>query len=157
MLIIYRVPSQVSREHCGVRRRDTAPVRSVLKFPGRARDGGGGRRLAVERFRSIRSQYDGSTSALLNPLIPMAHTASQRLSAGLSSQTGRTLVAEARTAQTALLKSDDVEAAAVCDDVTRTSLRNGEKKIAQTQRGASRNEAKYLQRRLRLMFNMLCC
>lgn len=66
-----------------------------LNFPGMLETGVGGRRLGVERFRSIRSQYDGSTSALLNPLIPMAHMASQRLSAGLSSQTGRTLVAAA--------------------------------------------------------------
>lgn len=67
----------------------------------------GGRSLGVGRFRSIRSHYDGSTSALLNPLIPTARTASQRLSAGPSSQTGRTLVAAARTTETAFLKSND--------------------------------------------------
>lgn len=69
--------------------------------------GVGGRSLGVGRFRSIRSHYDGSTSALLNPLIPTARTASQRLSTGLGSQTGRTLVAAARTTETAFLKSND--------------------------------------------------
>lgn len=57
MLIIYHVPSHVSRaraEYCGVRRRDPVPVRSVLKFPGHARDeGGGGEDLALKGSEAL--------------------------------------------------------------------------------------------------------